>query len=67
MVIPSGDPAAIAEAVMSLAADQARRHSLGTAARARFDAELDIAVWVSRLLDLYEEVLDGGPGSGANP
>jgi len=67
VVIQPGDPAAIAEAVMSLAADPAWRHSLGAAARARFGAEFDISVWVSRLLDVYEEVLASGPGSGDNP
>jgi len=64
VVIPPGDPASIAEAVMSLATDPTRRHSLGAVARAKFDAEFDITVWVSRLLDVYEEVLADSPGSG---
>lgn len=64
VVIPPGDSAAIAEAVLSLAADPGRRRSMGAAARARFYAEFDIAVWVSRLGDVYEEVLAEGPGAG---
>jgi len=57
VVVPPGDPAAIAAAVMSLAADPARIRSMGAASRVRFDDEFDITVWASRLRGVYTEVL----------
>jgi len=65
VVVPPGDPAAIAAAVMSLAADPGRMHSMGSAARVRFDAEFDITVWVSRLQDVYADVLAAHQGVGS--
>lgn len=51
------DPGAIADALVALTEDGARRERLGTAARARFLAEYEAVGWAGRLRDLYRTVL----------
>ncbi|HZN54360.1 MAG TPA: glycosyltransferase family 4 protein [Candidatus Polarisedimenticolaceae bacterium] len=61
ILVPRGDPAAVAEAIVSLAADPAGRRRHAAAGAARLGTEFDIASMVARLEDLYEEVLSTGP------
>lgn len=49
---------AIADAMVALANDPARRQRMGVAARARFQAEYDAVSWARRLEAVYEPVLD---------
>lgn len=50
-------PEPIADALVALAADPARRDRLGTGARARYLAEFEATSWARRLRAVYEEVL----------
>jgi glycosyltransferase involved in cell wall biosynthesis len=49
VLVPPGDPRALAEAVRALAADPARRRAMGEAARRRVAGRADIGVYVRRL------------------
>lgn len=60
VVVPAGDPEALGAAISGLASDPGRRRQMSAAARERFAAEFDIGVWVARLREVYEEVLDTG-------
>lgn len=57
-LIPTGDAAAAAAAVLRLATDESRRRQLGVAGRLRLGAEFDIRRMVLDLEDLYGELLD---------
>jgi rhamnosyl/mannosyltransferase len=57
LVVPPRDPAALAEAVNQLLADDRRRQALGQAARSRAQAEFSLPVMVARVLAVYEEAL----------
>ena len=59
ILVPVGDPSAIANAVLELAADADRRRWLGKQARERFDTLFDGKAWVARLRALYDGVLAG--------
>ncbi|MBV9950885.1 MAG: glycosyltransferase [Acidimicrobiia bacterium] len=48
------DPSSLAEAVLSLLDDPARRQSIALEARRRLEERFDVAVISSRLLDVYE-------------
>ncbi|MFB9384927.1 glycosyltransferase [Pseudonocardia petroleophila] len=50
-------PGPIADAIVALAADPARRERLGTAARRRYLAEFEAVGWAQRLRTLYDGVL----------
>jgi glycosyltransferase involved in cell wall biosynthesis len=56
LIVPAGDPAALAAALRSLLADPERRHRLGAGARARALALNEDAV-AGRLADLYRELV----------
>jgi glycosyltransferase involved in cell wall biosynthesis len=56
-LVPPGDPAAAAAAVIALAADADLRKRLALAAHARLGDEFDSRRMVSRLEELYDEVL----------
>lgn len=66
-VVPPGDPAALAEAVNSLLADEALASRLGEAGRARAHAEFSYTVMGQRVLRVYERVCGVRllPGEGA--
>jgi glycosyltransferase involved in cell wall biosynthesis len=57
LLVPAGDPDALAAALLELLADPARSRSLGAAAQARQQAEFTIAATVSRLEMLYERAI----------
>jgi glycosyltransferase involved in cell wall biosynthesis len=59
MLVPPGDPDALAQAIGGLLADPERRTRLGAAARCRIETEFPL----SRMIDGYERVL--GQVSGA--
>ncbi len=59
LVTPPRDPGALAQAINSLLADDARRQELGVNARHRAKTEFGLPLLVDRLLDLYQDVLDG--------
>jgi glycosyltransferase involved in cell wall biosynthesis len=64
-LVPPGDPAAAAAAVVSLAADEETRSRFARAARSRLGAEFDIRLMVRDLESLYEDVLSrAGPKTG---
>lgn len=57
VLVPSGDVAALAAAIDGVAADQARRKQMSTAALARYQAEFSADVWADRLATTYRELL----------
>jgi glycosyltransferase involved in cell wall biosynthesis len=60
-------PAAIADALVALTEDDARRQRLGAAARARFLAEYEAVGWARRLHELYRDVLVPGRAAPVRP
>jgi glycosyltransferase involved in cell wall biosynthesis len=59
LLVPVRDPAALADAIETLAADPDRRRSMGLAARIRAEAEFDDRRVVARTLDTYRRLLSG--------
>lgn len=57
LLVPPGDPAALAAAVRSLLDDPARAARLGKSAARHAHAELDLATMVRRVEAVYDEVL----------
>jgi glycosyltransferase involved in cell wall biosynthesis len=53
ILVPPGDPGALAHALGSLLDDPARREALGAAARRRIESHFPL----TRMLDAYETVL----------
>lgn len=60
LLVPPGDPAAAAKAIVALAGDQNARRRFAQAARFRLGEEFDIRRMVRELEDLYDEVLVRG-------
>jgi glycosyltransferase involved in cell wall biosynthesis len=58
-VLVSLSAGAIADALVALVADPARRERMGAAARTRFAAEFEAVGWARRLQEVYESVLEG--------
>ena len=65
LVVPTGDPAALAEALGTLAADGARREAFGAAARRRWEERYTAEHMVRDTEELYRTVL--GARRGAPP
>jgi rhamnosyl/mannosyltransferase len=57
LVVPPGDPGALAAAVRALLADPDRRRRMGAAARRRALAEFSAAVMIDRVEQVYQEVM----------
>jgi glycosyltransferase involved in cell wall biosynthesis len=57
VLVPIGDPAAVAEATAGLAGDLERRRKIGRRARADVRARLDCAITMRRAGDLYARAL----------
>ena len=65
LLVPPGDPAALADAVTSLLRDPELASALGRAGRARVERELKIDTMVERTEALYEELLGDDDGAMA--
>ena len=59
IVVPPGDPDALAVAIQTLVADPALRRRMGEAARARVLAEFTADRMADRTLAVYRDVLNG--------
>lgn len=67
LLVPPGDPEALARAVSALLADPAARRSLGRAGRLRAEERFSTGAWLGRLEAVYGEALGRAvrlPGSG---
>ena len=60
LLVPTGDPVALAHAIAALATDGARRARLGAAGVARVAAEFTIERYVTQMLGVYEAALGQG-------
>jgi L-malate glycosyltransferase len=65
VLVPSGDPAAMAGAVLALLGEPSRRAAMGRAARAAALARFQPGPLVARVEDLYREVLSRPPTPSA--
>ena len=59
LLVPPGDPAALAEALRRVVMDQALRRRLQREGRARFNDSFEISIYSQKLVALYDEVLKG--------
>lgn len=64
LIVPERDPAALADAIRSLADDPELRRRLGDAARARYRRQFDPEAIAGRMLELYHS-LAGSPQRGS--
>jgi rhamnosyl/mannosyltransferase len=67
LLVPPGNPDALASALNRLLDDQALRTALGQAARARVEREFSAEAMVERTLAVYDEVLAGSGRPGFTP
>jgi glycosyltransferase involved in cell wall biosynthesis len=58
LLVPPGDDAALAGAVIDLLRDPARRAEFGTAGRLLAEQRFDLKLWATRLADLYGDTVD---------
>ena len=61
-LVASGDPAALAQAMVALRSDRETAMALGRAGRARVRTHFSISPWLGRLQRVYEGALDRPPG-----
>lgn len=64
-LIPPGSPTALAEAVIGLGSDLAKRHTIGAAARRRAMAQFSLAQTVDQTQRLYETLIEPSRGEAA--
>jgi glycosyltransferase involved in cell wall biosynthesis len=57
LLVPPGDPAALAEAVLGLLADPERAGNMGARGRARAVERFDVRTMIARTRDLYGDVM----------
>jgi glycosyltransferase involved in cell wall biosynthesis len=67
LLVPSGDPAAIADALVDLLRDPARARRLGEAGYRRAASRFSHAAMVGRIEDVYREALGRPPAQSAAP
>ncbi|MCX7707111.1 MAG: glycosyltransferase, partial [Anaerolineae bacterium] len=67
LVVPPQDADALAAAINALLADPSRRAAMAAAARQRVAAEFGLDVMVTRVLEVYEEVLRNPQSAIRNP
>ncbi len=60
LLVPKEDPLALAEAIMELLRDSARRHEMGVRGRARVAEAFSAEAMTARYIRFYEEALAGG-------
>lgn len=60
VVVPIGDSAAIARAVIGLLGDQELRKSMGSAGRARFEENFDLDTVAARTIEMYRAFAEHG-------
>jgi glycosyltransferase involved in cell wall biosynthesis/peptidoglycan/xylan/chitin deacetylase (PgdA/CDA1 family) len=65
VLVPPGDPPALAAALGALCEDAPRRRALGAAARARIKRGFTFDVMVRRYEDLFEAAVEEAPGRAA--
>jgi glycosyltransferase involved in cell wall biosynthesis len=58
LLVPAGDPAALAEAILSMLTDPARARRMGAAGRVRVHEEFSAQGMVHRVTRLYDELLE---------
>ena len=61
LLVPPGDPAALAARVATMAGDRGARAEMGAAARRHYLDRFEGGVWASRLRDLYARVSPRSP------
>jgi glycosyltransferase involved in cell wall biosynthesis len=67
LLVPPGDPPALAEAVRALLDDPARRLAMGQAGRARMVARFDWRITAERTEAVYREAAGGRGGHPQSP
>jgi glycosyltransferase involved in cell wall biosynthesis len=67
LLVPSGDPDAIGDALVALLRDPDRARCLGEAGRRRAASRFSHATMVGQIEDVYREVLGRQPAQGATP
>jgi len=58
LVVPPEDPAALAEAIMTMMADAGRRRAWGEAARDRIQTDFSVEMTVAKTWAMYEDLLE---------
>jgi glycosyltransferase involved in cell wall biosynthesis len=64
LLVPPGDPDALASAIRRIRADPAFAHRLAVAGRARVEREFSSSVTARQMMLIYDEVTGGAAGSG---
>jgi glycosyltransferase involved in cell wall biosynthesis len=64
LLVPPGDPDALAGALASLIDDPARRARVAEAGHGVFRTRLDVTAIADRMLGLYRAAIEGEPGAG---
>ena len=66
LMVEPGDPDRLSEALRALIADADLRGRLGAGARLRFEQQYDLPVAVSRMVEVYREVIRRAPAGPAD-
>jgi glycosyltransferase involved in cell wall biosynthesis len=61
MLVPKGDPDALAQALVGLLDDPRRRAQMGALARRRVDSHFTLNVMIDRLVGVYDELMSSSP------
>jgi glycosyltransferase involved in cell wall biosynthesis len=65
LLVPPGEPAAVAGALLELLGDEEKRRRLGEGARRRVESDFGLDRFVAEHVRLYEEVLSESAGRGS--